>query len=334
MPRFAGEFGRTCSSFAPIIPLHGPHRQMLAARYWPNGGEIAADQYYKIPTIDSGDTLVVAGNRPTGWLPGQRIILLVHGLTGCYQSTYNIRLTRRFLRQGYGVFRVNLRGCGPGFGHARGIYHSGRSEDTREVLRWLAKSWPESPVTQIGFSLGGNITLKMAGEDGNRPTGNLDSVASVSAPIDLSLSSRKLRHSSRLINRYFVSELQKEVLRREEFFNLHPRTDLSSVRILADFDDAYTAPWGGFRDAEDYYQQSSAFPWMKHIGIPSLVLTADDDPCVDSSPYYQLEPGPNMDLVVTGTGGHVGFFGRSDEPRCYHWSDIILDRWLSRRSKH
>ena len=228
--------------------------------------------------------------------------------------------------------RVNLRGCGQGFGLARRLYHSGRSEDLREVNRWLGSEFPNSPVTQIGISLGGNITLKMAGEDGSDPPGRLDSLVAVSAPIDLAASGRRLaRPENSFFDRYFAGLLVRQVARLLRRFPDLPRIRFPRDMTVRRFDDLCTAPWSGFRDAADYYAQSSSEQFIPQIRCRSLVLCAADDPIVEAQCYRRLPPSENVQLVLTAHGGHVGFLARPAKPwRGVRWMDDVILGWLQR----
>ena len=193
-------------TFRPLPPFTAGWAQTIAAVYWPQLPAPQPTARHVVP-LEDGDSLAVLENCPAGWRPGDRIVVLVHGLVG--PAARKARCVHpQLLRRGHCVMRVNLRNCGPGFGLARRLYHSGRSGDTRAVLCWLAKRFPESPVTQIGFSLGGNITLKMAGEDGDSPSGRLDSIVAVSAPVDLAACAARLeRPENHFFDRYFVGLL-------------------------------------------------------------------------------------------------------------------------------
>lgn len=153
--------------------------QTLAAYWYPSGNRID-NQRHSFIDLPDGDRLAITENTPKQFTENTRTILLVHGLTGSHLSGYMIRTARQFLEEGYRVIRMDLRGCGAGRGMAKQIYHAGRSDDPRQILRWLAQYYPKSPVTVIGFSLGANMILKMAGEDGQNRSGNLDSVIAVS----------------------------------------------------------------------------------------------------------------------------------------------------------
>jgi predicted alpha/beta-fold hydrolase len=317
--------------FRPLPLLASGWAQTIGAVCWPRLADLRPTAWHTVPLPD-GDQLIVAENRPRPWRPGDRIVVLVHGLAGSSASKDLVRLCRKLVRSGYLVMRVNLRGCGPGFGLARHLYHSGRSEDLREVNRWVGAAFPDSPVTQIGFSLGGNITLKLAGEDGATPPGRLDSLVAVSAPIDLAAAARRLAQpENRFFDRYFARLLVRHVARQRQRF-----PDLPGVRFPADmtlrqFDDLCTAPWSGFRDADDYYARASSERLIPHISCPALVLCAADDPIVDAQCYRRLPPSRNVRLVLTTHGGHVGFLARPGKPwRGVRWMDDVILNWVRR----
>jgi len=321
-------------TFRPLPLLRGGWAQTIAAVYWPQMPALRPTARHVVPLTD-GDCLAVLENRPRHWQAGDRIVVLVHGLVGSSASKDVVRLCRKLVRCGFLVMRVNLRNCGPGFGLARRLYHSGRSDDTRTVLQWLAARFPESPVTQIGFSLGGNITLKMAGEDGESPSGRLDSIVAVSAPIDLAACAARLeRPENRFFDRYFVGLLVRAVARLERHFPDLPRAEFPAGLTLRGFDDVYTAPRSGFRDAADYYAQSSGEQFLPRIACPALVLCAEDDPIVDARGYRRMAPSENVRLVLTPHGGHIGFLARPARPRHgVRWMDDLILDWLESRGQ-
>ncbi|MBF0237545.1 MAG: alpha/beta fold hydrolase [SAR324 cluster bacterium] len=316
--------------FSPVLPFVTGWSQTLAGRYWPQFSEIPYDNAHELELPD-GDRLMIMENRPVSWQPGDRIVVLIHGLTGCYQSRYMIRLCRLFMAEGWLVIRVNLRGCGPGAGMARNIYHSGRSEDSRAVLNWLAGMFPDSPTTLIGFSLGGNLSLKMAGEDGDSPSGNMDSLMAVSPPVNLARSCEILREPrNQLFDQHFVAELREHVHQLHQRFPDLPKPELPSYLTVYTFDDHYTAPCNGFHDALDYYQRSSSGPLLEKIRVPTLILCSMDDPVIHGESMLEYLDIPGLDLVLTKHGGHVGFVGRSGHDSGFRWMDGLLLRWLQR----
>lgn len=321
-------------SFMPIPFLHGGSAQTLVASFWPQLPDARPSSSYRIALSD-GDRLVVMEYRPEGWRNGRRIALMVHGLNGCYRSPYMARIGRKLTRRGLLVVRVNMRGCGPGFGLARGLNHAGRSEDARAVLRWLAGRYPASPVTLIGFSLGGNATLKMAGEDGANPTGQLDSVVSISPPVDLTLSSDHLqRPGNQFYDWFFARECMREALRLQRQFLDIPPLRFPRRMTLFDFDDQFTAPLSGFRDALDYYTQASSAPVIPQIAVPTLILCAHDDPVVECETLQKMGGHPNLDIVLTRQGGHMAFIGADGRKFGFRWMDALVLTWMERMNRN
>ena len=139
--------------FDPHPWLRGGHAQTLAGRYWPTPRQGLASTAHEMALAD-GDRLVLLESPPPGWEPTRPTAMLVHGLAGCAESPYMIRLGARLVDMGIRVVRVNLRGAGRGFGLARGIYHAGRSEDLKAVVNWLGSRDDRSPIAAVGFSLG------------------------------------------------------------------------------------------------------------------------------------------------------------------------------------
>jgi hypothetical protein len=184
-------------------------------------------------------------------------------------------------------------------------------------------------LTALGFSLGGNITLKMAGEDGPQRSGRLDSVAAVSAPIDLGQSSLRLsRPENRFFDRYFTRALCGHVR------CLHAKLpDLAPLEFPPDmtvrqFDDLYTAPRSGFQNADDYYRRASSLPLIPAIQYRTLLVGAADDPVVETGCYRSLAAGSNLEVLVTPHGGHMGFLGTSPGTRGVRWMDSVILQWI------
>lgn len=286
------------------------------------------DCYHHV-ILPDGDILVIAENKPKNWKPGQRIMLLAHGTTGCYRSTYMQRMCRRLHKKGYLVLRLNLRFCGPGKGLARRPYHAGRSEDTRFVLEWIKRHYPSSPVTQIGFSLGGHLTLKMAGEDGTRTSGNLDSIVAVSPPVDLGAAINKVsQRENRVFEKSFLNYLVHDVKLMHQLYPEMGHIEFPQDLNIRKFDELYTAPMSGFTSAEEFYQKNSAINYIPDIKIPTLIVAAKDDPIVDSTAIANIPNSKNLDVLLTEHGGHVGFLGWGTTYDEIRWSDQAVARWL------
>lgn len=314
--------------FKPLPFISSGKAQTIAAYYFPYNPLINNKRQHVV-TLADGDQIVLIENRPQQYRHSQRIVLLVHGLTGSHLSKHIVRTTHQLLNQGFVVFRMNLRGCGAGKGLAKLLYHSGRSEDTREVIHWLAKHYPNSPVTQIGFSLGGNITLKMAGEDANKPTANLDSIVAISSPIDLETSVKLIiKRQNALFNDYFVKGLLRDMQKLQPHHPIHSRPSPKVLNIY-EFDDMFTAPQNGFKNAKDYYTQCSSGQFIQQITLPTFILYATDDPVISRRSYLRLPQKENFDVLITPKGGHVAWLGRTDTPYSCRWMDRIIIKWVN-----
>ena len=320
--------------FVPILIARTGHLQTIAGTYWPQPVQVTGQlSRYQVMTGNDG-FLSVAANQPASWRGGQRIVLLIHGLTGSENSCHIVRLADTFVRRGFLTLRMNMRGCGPGEGLARGIYHSGRSEDARAVLEWIGRTFPGSPVTQIGISLGGNATLKMAGEYGDSAPDFLERVISVSAPIDLAASSRRLsRFQNIIFDRYFASAVVRHVMEQHQRFPDSippvPKALLSGTKTLARVDDLYVAPSAGFASGQDYYLKSSAAPLIGAIKPKTLIITAEDDPIADVTAYHNLKSPRHHDVLITKHGGHVAWVSRHKHvEHGRFWMDHVITDWV------
>ena len=310
--------------FRPHGLLGDPYSQTIVGAYLPGRG--LADRQQHVVPLPDGDRLVIVENRAIAAAPGARVVVLAHGLCGSHRSSYLMRLGRKCLARGWHVLRVNLRNCGPGFGQARQLYHSGRSEDLRAVAHWATSRFPGSPITLAGFSLSGNIVLKLAGEGGD--VGRVDGFTAVCPPVDLAGAARKLEQPrNRFFDAYFVKQLRVTAQRLAALES--QVVSLPVHMTLRGFDDAYTAPRSGFRDAADYYRRCSALPLLGAITKPTLIVAAADDPIVDVSGLEATAPSDYLDLVVTERGGHLGFLGRG--AASWRWMDDVLLSWLSQR---
>src|ERR1700732_2001191 len=177
--------------FQPHPLLRNGHAQTLAGIYLPNGRFVERATRHRV-VLPDGDTVVLHDDVPADWRPGDRVALLLHGLAGCYQSSYMVRIASKLLGRGVRAFRMDLRGCGAGEGLASRPYHAGRSEDALAALEYLQTLCPESPVTLVGFSLSGNIVPKLGGESPESVPTNVEKTAAVCPSLDLALCAHSL----------------------------------------------------------------------------------------------------------------------------------------------
>jgi predicted alpha/beta-fold hydrolase len=273
--------------------------------------------------LPDGDRLVLHDSRPKRWRLGGRIALLIHGLGGSHRSGQVQRVARMLLAKGLRVVLVDLRGVGRGASLARKTYHGGCSEDVRAAVAVVHGWSPRSPLALIGMSLGGNIALKLAGEAAVHSVPGLERVAAVSPPVDLEgCAARLALRRSRLYERFFVRNLLEQVRRQQRHFPDVPRVQFPRRLTMRLFDDLYTAPRGGFHDAVDYYRRAAALPLIPQIRVPTLIVTARDDPFITFEPFDALPAAQHITVHVTERGGHLGFLG---------WDGNGGVRWAERR---
>jgi predicted alpha/beta-fold hydrolase len=308
--------------FQPLPLLGNPHVQTLLGTLL-NGPALApAAREHLIPLAD-GDRLVAHDNAPPAWRSGDPVALLVHGMGGNHLSGNMQRLAGLLLARGCRAVRLDLRGSGRGESLARRIYNGAGSDDVRAVANAIGRWAPASPLHLVGFSLGGNIVLKLAGEAAADPVPGLASVAAVNPPIDLlgCVELLGLRRN-RLYERHFVDTLRRLVRRQERHFPDRPRTRFPRRMSLRLFDELYTAPRGGFADAADYYRRGASLTLIPQIRVPTLIVTARDDPFITVAPFESLRPPAHVQVRIVDRGGHLGYLG---------WDGGGIVRWAERR---
>ena len=249
-------------------------------------------------------------------------LYVFHGLGGTADADYMQRTADLAMRLGFSVFLVNHRGCGDGKTFAKQTYHSGRAEDLSSVIAYGRKLNPSHLHVAIGFSLSANALLLLAA--GYRGNVQPDVAIAVNGPIDLAHASVKLTEGfNRIYDFRFVLQL-KQYLK-----NNHPNLDpeLLKIRDLKTFDEKVTAPFGGFLGRMDYYQQCSAKPHLRSINIPTVLLSALDDPFVMGSDYQEAELSPMVQLHLEKEGGHMGYLAKRGVGY-YRWLDHALETYL------
>jgi predicted alpha/beta-fold hydrolase len=251
------------------------------------------------------------------------VAILLHGLEGSDASGYLVSLAHTLVAEGFRVTRLNMRTCGGTEAHARTLYHAGLTSDLAAVIRsHTAES--SLPLFLAGFSLGGNVVLKLAGETGSAAA-PIRAVAAVSTPLDLDACCRQMmRPENRLYEQRFVSRLKDRYHRRHSHYpHLFPLDGLNRVRGVYDFDDQFTAPHFGFGTAANYYATQSSIAFLPRIATPTLLIQAEDDPLIPFEIYRddRLRRNPCLQLAATPHGGHVGFLAR----RGYRfWADLAI----------
>lgn len=319
------------SKFKPFPLITNCHTQTILGTVFTFSIPPASSR--RLIELSDGDKMALEISTPNGWTEKDPTLVLVHGLCGSHRSTYLVRMTKKMLKLGYRCIRLNLRGCGSGKGEARGIYHSGCSPDVREVIEVLKEETPHSLITLIGFSLGGNIVLKLAAELCQEERMLLHKVIAVSPPIDLFSSLQLLEKEENVIYaRYFLYHLQNEVDERYRLFPDIPHYEMPDPINFYLFDKHYIIPQIGFQTNEEYYEKCSSGPLIRHISIPCHILFAQDDPIIDCRTIDNYEVPENVQVTVTNHGGHMGFIGSPLEEGGFHWMDSQLIRWITQES--
>jgi predicted alpha/beta-fold hydrolase len=252
-------------------------------------------------------------------------IIALHGLEGSSSAHYMRGLADKALAQGFNAVLLNQRNCGGTEHLSAGLYHSGLTHDANFVIRELIEHDGLSSIGVIGYSLGGNLTLKLAGDFGTDAPPQLKAVCAVSPTMDLGLCVRALERRSNFIYQWnFVRNLKRRMRRKAALFpgrfDLAP---LSRIRTVRAFDEAYTAPHHGFRDADDYYYRASALRVVSRVAVPALIIVAANDPFVPSDQFLQpdIAANPHITVIVTDDGGHCAFVAEAPEGYDGYWAE-------------
>jgi len=313
--------------FDPCPFLTGPHYQTIISSFFNLLFEPYSDR--KVVQLPDGDRIAVEVTTPRGWKEGDLTVVLVHGLCGSHRSPNLVRMVKRLEPIGIRGVRYNMRGCGSGRGLSKHIYHSGRSEDLFEVLKALKTEHPESPIVLVGFSLGGNIVLKLVGELNVLGKEYLKGVIAVSPPVDLYSSTQMLGDPiNSMYERYFYKLLRADVYYRHKKFKDLPKVHLPRNLKLYEFDQLYTAPTCGFKSAIDYYNKCSAAHVVEDIAIPCRILLAEDDPIISAASLDQYNLPSNVAVYKTKKGGHMGYLSNPASGKGLYWLDSLLVDWI------
>jgi hypothetical protein len=314
--------------FEPFFLLSGPHHQTILGSFIQFFLDPKSEK--RIIDLSDGDKLSLEITTPKNWKPSDLTVIMVHGLCGSHRSPYLVRMVKRLEPLGIRVVRINLRGCGSGKGLAKYMYHSGRSEDVFEVVRQLKAETPDSPFVLIGFSLGGNIVLKMGGELGALAKNYLAGIIAISPPVDLFSSVVMLGSPDNVIyEKYFIRLMCADVRYRHRKFKDLPRIKLPHILTIFEFDQTYTAPQYGFRNAHDYYNKCSAAPLISDIAVPCKILFAEDDPIISPTTLDSFELPSHVEIFKTKRGGHLGYLGNPTDKKGLYWLDSVLVEWIS-----
>ena len=311
-------------SFVPFF--RNPHLLTIAGNYWRRRlDEQRFPVEPKLCETEPGVQVLVHSQRPPGTPVAE--LILVHGLEGSSDAGYARSLAQAALEAGVTAHRYNMRSCG-GTEHLSGktLYHSGQTGD---LLAFIRQHKGQAPVFLAGFSLGGNVVLKLAGELGEAAKDLIAGVCAISTPIDLAACVKQLdRRSNFIYSRRFVKRLKERVQLKEKLTpGLFKLADLPRVKTIYDFDDRFTAPAFGFGTADNYYATQSSNQFLDRIRVPALLVQAKDDPLIPFEVYHHpsFSVNPYLRLLAVEHGGHLGFLSKT-RPR--FWLDQVLLEWM------
>lgn len=306
---------------APFVPLfRNPHLQTIAAHYWKRPQARAPLERHFIAT-ELGVQVLVETQRPDRAPRGH--VVMVHGLEGSGGAGYIRSLSAAAVDAGYAAHRFHMRTCGGTEHLCRTLYHAGLTSDLLAFVRQL-----EAPPFLVGFSLGGNVVLKLAGELGDEASGRIAGVCAVSTPLDLAACARRISEPD---NRVYEARFVRKMRARLCATGRYPPGDVAGLRTVMELDDRITAPSFGFGNAANYYRTQSAIGYLGAIRVPTLLIQAKDDTFVPFEIFESaaVRSNPRIELLATEHGGHLGFIGRRPHRL---WADHAIMNWIEERS--
>jgi len=277
---------------------------------------------------EPGVRVLVHSQRPAGDPKGE--LILVHGLEGSSASGYARSMVHGALQRGWVTHRFNMRGCGGGDELATTSYHAGQTSDLLAVLRERRRV-NALPIFVIGFSLGGNVALKLAGELAEAAAGLLAGVCAVSTPIDLAACARTLAQPRNFLYQgRFLNRLKDRIRRKNRLApDVYTLEHLPKIRTIEDFDDHYTARLFGFGTAANYFRTQSSNQFLESIRVPALLVQSKDDPLVPFPVFEHpaFASNPCLTLLAVEHGGHLGFLSRG---KARFWLDGTVLDWAEK----
>jgi predicted alpha/beta-fold hydrolase len=325
----------TAEEFVPRQSLRGGHRMTLYGwgnpRYFPRLGP-AIPRYFDVEA--EARVLAHCHWQVRPW--DHPTIIALHGLNGSSDAHYMRGIAAKAFARGMNVVRLNQRNCGGTEHLSAGLFHSGLTADARHVIAELTAVDGLSAIAVAGYSLGGNLALKLAGEYAAAPPPALKAVAAVSPILEISECVHALERPGNWIYQWnFVRDLKARIRRKARCWP--GRFDLSklkAVRTVRDFDEVFTAPHFGFDGAEDYYHKASAMRVVELIGVPALIITAADDPFVPSQPFLdrRVTANPYVSLRLSDHGGHCAFVGPQQPGDDGYWAENQIVDFVARHA--
>jgi predicted alpha/beta-fold hydrolase len=300
--------------FRPRRGLRGGHRQTLASFFLPRSIVLPASEP-RLIEVEPGVKILAHCH----WQCDRQnalTVVLVHGLEGSSDSQYMLGIAARGLALGMNVVRMNQRNCGGAEAESSTLYHSGRSQDVAAVALTLIEQDRISRLALAGYSMGGNLVLKLAGEWGAAGPAQFRAVVAVCPTADLAASADALHlRSNRLYEQYFLWKLNRRMrAKARQFPGVFDASRLRGIASLRDFDDRITAYYCGFAGADDYYDRAAATHVLDRIAVPAFILHAANDPFVRILPAtrQKILGNPHITFLEAEDGGHCAFIAESN----------------------
>jgi predicted alpha/beta-fold hydrolase len=322
----------TAPAFVPRRWLSGGHVQTIASFLLPRRFNVPAPEDRLIEVAPGVQVLCQCHWQADRTKP--LTIIIVHGLEGSSESQYMLGVTEKALVAGMNVIRYNQRNCGGTEALAPVLYHSGLSSDIDAVARHIIERDGISHLALVGFSMGGNLVLKLAGEWSGKGPAQFRAVAACCPAMDLAASADALHErANRLYELYFLFNLRRRMLRKAQLFPEHFDVGrLERLRSLREFDDKVTAFYCGFTGADDYYARASASNVVAQIAVPALIVHAANDPFIRLRPEtrQKIASNPKITFIEAEDGGHCAFLGARNGVDDGFWAEHQIVDFLRR----
>jgi hypothetical protein len=322
------------SKFKPASWLPGPHLPTIWGKMARRRATVH-DRLERLATPDGDHVTLVRMGASTAGIPH---LLILHGLEGQIHAKYAHGMLAEARKLGWSGDMMMFRSCDGEINSARRFYHSGETTDLELVVRHLIDENPALDLMMCGVSLGGNVLLKWLGEQGDAVPEQVKRAAAVSVPYDLEAGARLMEHGfSRVYVRHFLSTLFAKATQKVRLYpDLCDIKRLRAAQTFFEFDDVLTGPLHGFAGAHDYYQKSSSIHFLDRVSVPTLLLSALNDPFLPKSVLSSVRniASRNQYLFVefSRTGGHVGWVAGTPWAQRYYMEGRVIE-WLSKATE-
>lgn len=313
----------SATDFKPAWWLRSPHLQTLWPVFFKKRHEL--DLLPEQVELDDGDFIDLCWSKKDS----KKTVLILHGLEGDINSHYINGIIHQLERAGYRPVLMHFRGCSGRINRLARAYHSGETGDLATIVEHVRKVTGHFPYAAIGYSLGGNVLLKWLGETSeNNP---LKKAVAVSVPFRLHDAAARLQLGvSKIYREHLLKSLRKTYIKKFKKIKSPIDVDVDQLRSFWDYDDKVTAPLHGFDGVQDYYDRCSSRQYLSGIGVPTRIIHSVDDPFMfDTTPPTIDELSPDIDLLLTSGGGHVGFVSGTSPLRPVYWCEDQIVEFIT-----